>query len=145
MSRPFFGVPSIGTIVRRTTWLPAAAVLALPFFTPGSPVSLLPVAMEQSQQLTISGSIDDLRHDVAAGLTLTLNNASDVLSTVRTITIKVTGASAGCPLSALSAAAWSGSLAVPAHGVARAVVPVTLHDSAGRCDNATWQLAYTSA
>ena len=125
-------------------WLPAAAVLALPFFTPGSPVSLVPIAMEQPQQLTISGSIDGLRHDVAAGLTLTLNNASDAVSTVHSITVKVTGASAGCPADALSAGTWTGALVVAAYGAAKATVPVTLHDPAGKCNNATWQLAYAS-
>ena len=126
-------------------WLPAAAVLALPFVTPGSPVSFVPVAMEQSQHLSITGSIAELHQDVAAGLTLTLTNVSDALSTVRSITVRVTSASAGCPVTALSMGTWTGSLAVPAHGASRAVVPVTLHDPASRCGNATWQLAYTSA
>jgi hypothetical protein len=143
--RPFFGVPSLATVLRRITWIPAAAVLALPFFTPGSPVSIVPVAMEQSQELSISGSVHDLRHGVSAGLTLTLNNMSDAMSTVRSITVRVTDASAGCPVTALSAGAWTGSLTVPAHGAARAVVPVTLHDPQGRCSSATWQLAYTSS
>jgi hypothetical protein len=138
-------VPSLATLARRITWLPAAAVIALPFFTPGSPVSMVPVSMAQSQQLSISGDIAGLREGAAAGLTLTLTNASDAVSTVHAITVRVTGASAGCPAGALSPAAWAGTLAVPAHGAARAVVPVTLHAAAGRCSNATWKLAYTSS
>jgi hypothetical protein len=140
-----FGVPSLATLARRIAWLPAAAVVVLPFFTPGSPVSMVSVAMQQSQQLSISGDITGLREGASAGLTLTLTNASDAVSTVRSITVRVTKASAGCPDSALSAAAWAGSLVVPAHGAARTVVPVTLRASAGRCSNATWQLAYTSS
>lgn len=142
--RPFFGVPSLGTVVRRITWLPALAVLALPFFTPGSPVSLVPVAMEQSQ-LSITGSIEGLSHGVPAGLKLTLHNASDAVSTVRSITVRVTGATGSCPVTALSASTWSGTLAVPAHAAAEAVVAVALHDPAGKCSNTTWQLAYTSS
>ncbi len=143
--RPFFGVPAIATVARRITWIPAAAVLALPFFTPGSPVSVVPVAMEQSTQLSISGSIEGLRQGVPAGLKLTLRNASDALSTVRSITVRVTEATAGCPTSALSAGTWTGTLVVPAHGAALATLPVALHDPAGKCSNATWQLAYTSS
>jgi hypothetical protein len=144
VTRPIFGVRSFATLARRVTWLPAAAILALPFFTPGSPVSVVAVAMEQ-QQLTITGNVDGLRHGVAAGLTLTLNNASDALSTVHSVTVRVTNASGGCPAAALATGTWAGALLVPAHGSAQAVVPVTLHDAAGRCRHATWQLAYTSA
>ncbi|MDT7539233.1 MAG: hypothetical protein QOI82_2818 [Actinomycetota bacterium] len=106
---------------------------------------MVSVAMEQSQQLSISGDIAGLREGASAGLTLTLTNASDAVSTVRAITVRVTGASAGCPAGALSAAAWAGTLLVPAHGAARAVVPVTLRASAGHCSDATWQLAYASS
>ncbi|MDT7570525.1 MAG: hypothetical protein QOE05_699 [Actinomycetota bacterium] len=144
MSRPVFGVPSLATVARRITWLPAAAVLALPFFTPGSPVSLVSVALEQAEQLTICGSFDGLRNGVPAGLTLTLNNPADAASTVRSVTVRVTAASDGCPADALSTGTWAGALVVPASGAANVRVPVTLHDATGRCANATWQLAYTS-
>jgi hypothetical protein len=140
-----FPVPSFSAVVRRASWLPAAAVIAVPFFTPGSPVSLVPVAMEQSTQLTISGSVEGLRHDAASVLSLTLRSAGDAAVTVRSISVRVTGATAGCPLTALSAGAWSGTLVVPAHGSAQASVPVSLRDAANRCAGATWQLAYTSA
>jgi hypothetical protein len=138
-------VHPLATLARRVSWLPAAAVLAVPFFTPGSPVSLVPVALGQSQQLTISGAVDGLRQDVAASLTLTLHSAADVEIAVRSITVRVTGASAGCPAAALSTGGWTGSLVVPAHGTATAVVPVTLLDGGSNCAGATWQLAYTSA
>jgi hypothetical protein len=144
VSRPVFGVPLLPTIVRRITWLPAAAVIALPFFTPGSPVSVVPVAM-QTQQLTISGSIAGLHDGASSGLALTLDNGSDAPSEVHSITVRVTGASDGCPTTALSARTWAGTLVVPPHGSGQAVVPVTLHDADGRCGNATWQLAYTSS
>ena len=120
-------------------------VLALPFFTPGSPVSIVPVAMEQSQQVVISGSIDGLHQGVAAGLNLTLRSGADIATDVSSITVRVTGASAGCSADALSVGAWAGRLVVPAQGEAHAVVPVTLHDASGSCADATWQLTYTSA
>jgi hypothetical protein len=146
---PSFALPRgrspLFTLVRRASWLPAAAVIAVPFFSPGSPVSLVPVAMEQSSHVTISGSVQGLRHDAAAVLSLTLRSAGDAAVTVRSISVRVTSASAGCPVAALSAGSWSGSLIVPAHGAAHATVPVALTDAGGRCAGATWQLAYTSA
>jgi hypothetical protein len=145
VSRSIHAIGSFGTLARRVSWVPAAAVIALPFFTPGSPVSLVRVAVEQSQQLTITGSVDGLRPGVAADLTLTLDNRSDEPSTVHSVGVRVTGATSGCPLAALSARSWTGVLVVPAHGVATAVVPVTLTDSAGECAGTTWQLAYTSS
>jgi hypothetical protein len=133
------------TLLRRAAWVPAAAVIAAPFFAPGSPVSLVPVALQQSSELTISGSVHGLLHGAAAGLGLTLHSDSDVAVTIHSITVRVTGASEGCSPTALSTEAWSGSLVVPAHGEAQATVPVTLHDAAGACAGATWQLAYASA
>lgn len=145
MSRPVLGVCTLATIVRRVAWLPAAAVLALPFATPGSPVSLVRVALQSSPQLTISGAIDGLRPGVAAGLTLTLRNGSDAPVTVRTVRVRVTSAPAGCPAGALAPGSWRGALVVPAHSAAEVLVPVTLDDPGGRCTGATWRLAYTSA
>ena len=145
MSRSLFGVSTPGLLARRAAWLPAAAVMALPFFSPGSPVSLVSASFDQAQQLTITGSIDGLREGVRADLTLTLRSRSDGPTAVHSVTVRVTGASPGCPSSALWAGTWSGALVVPAHGEARASVPVTLHDPAGACRDATWQLAYTSA
>ncbi|MBK5308021.1 MAG: hypothetical protein JJD92_15150 [Frankiaceae bacterium] len=130
---------------RGFTWLAAAAVLAVPFFSPGSPVSLVRVAMEEPAHVSISGSIQGLRPDVAAALSLTLRNDAAAAVVVRSLTARVTGASPGCAPSALSIGSWSGRLVVPAHGQSTASVPVKLHDPAGSCAGATWKLSYTSA
>ena len=77
---------AVSFVVPSNPYLTSSRVLAagcnglVPFFTPGSPVSLVPVAMEQSSQLTISGSVEGLRADAAAVLNLTLRSASDAPS-----------------------------------------------------------------
>jgi hypothetical protein len=132
-------------VVRGLTWLGAAAVLATPFFSPGSPVSLVRVAVEEPAHLTISGSISDLRHAVPATLTLTLTSGSAAAVVVRSVAVRVTGASRGCAPAALTVGGWSGELTVPPHGHAATPVRVRLDDPHGHCGGATWQLAYTSA
>jgi hypothetical protein len=131
--------------VRGLTWIGAAAVLATPFFSPGSPVSLVRVAVEQPTHLTISGSVHGLRHAVPATLQLTLTSGSEAAVVVRSLTVQVTGASHGCAPAALAVGSWAGALVVPAHGSATAGVGVTLNDPHGHCTGGTWQLAYTSA
>jgi hypothetical protein len=145
MSRPTAVLRSAGSFFRGVTWVLACGVVALPFLTPGSPVSLVPVALEQSQQLAITGSVDGLRPGQPAHLTLTVHNRSGADSAVSTLTVRVAGASAGCSAGALSVGRWSGHLVVPAHRSVQAAVPVTLHDAAGRCANATWQLVYNAS
>lgn len=139
------GSSPLALLARGLTWLAAAAVLAVPFLSPGSPVSLVQVALEKSAQLTISGSVEGLRHDLPAALALTLSSGSDTAVVVRSLTARVTGASAGCPANALSIGSWTGRLVVPAHGHAAADVPVRLRDVGSKCTGATWQLSYTSA
>ncbi|MCU1591315.1 MAG: hypothetical protein JWP11_2571 [Frankiales bacterium] len=130
---------------RGLTWVAGAAVLAIPFASPGGPISLVHVALEQPVPLHISGSVSGLRHGLPAVLALTLRSRSDAEVIVSSVTARATGASAGCPVGALSIGAWTGRLAVPAHGNAAAAIPVVLHDATGACAGATWQLAYTSS
>lgn len=132
-------------LVRLLTWVGALAVLATPFFSPGSPVSFVRVALEQPAQLEITGSVDGLRNGIPARLALTLTSGASEEVVVRSVVVRVTGASTGCTPSALSVGTWNGELLVPAHGHATAAIPVTLHDATGGCTGATWQLAYTSA
>jgi hypothetical protein len=131
-------------IVRVLTWLGAAAVLATPFFSPGSPLSFAQVALEEPMALTITGSIDGLRHDVPARLALTLSSRAADPVVVHSVTVRVTDAPPGCSPDALSVGDWSGELGVPAYGRATAAVRVLLHDPTGGCTGATWQLGYTS-
>jgi hypothetical protein len=132
-------------LVRVLTWLGAAAVLATPFFSPGSPVSFVRVAVEKPIQLVISGSISDLHAGQPAMLLLTLTSAAEQAVVVRSVTVRVTGATAGCSAAALHVGSWAGQLSVREHGRATASVPVSLDDPKGRCIGATWQLAYVSA
>ena len=131
--------------VRCFAWAGAAAVLAAPLMSPGGPVSLVRVAVEQPTSLTISGSVEGLRDATPAKLTLTLTSRADSATVVRSVEVRVTGASAGCPRTALAARSWSGQLTVPAHGRAAVVVRVELRDPHGACTGSTWRLAYTSA
>jgi hypothetical protein len=126
------------------TWAAATAVLVVPFVSPGSPVSLVNVALEQSSPLTITGRIDGLLPHVPAGLVLDLHNASDLDVSVRSVQAHVTGAPDGCSADALSLGRWSGTLQVPAHGKASATIPVQLSATGSGCLGATWQLAYAS-
>jgi hypothetical protein len=131
------------TAVRVPAWIAAAAVLALPFVSPGSPVSLVRMAVE-GPSLKITGSIDGLAGGVPARLALTLHSVGSSDTVVRGLTARVTDASTGCPATALTITAWEGRLVVPAHGTATATLPVALHVAPGECVGATWQLAYAS-
>ena len=134
----------LGIVGRPLIWLAAAVVVAIPFASPGSPVSLIPVALEQSIPLTITGSITGLAPGVPTLLQLTLHNGSDVAVPVRTLTVTVTGGSAGCPPQSLSIGNWTGLTTVPAHSHTVAALPLRLRKSADGCAGATWQLAYAA-
>jgi hypothetical protein len=128
--------------VRLLSWLGALAVLAIPFASPGGPLGLVNVAMQQPP-LTITGSIGGLTAGVPSGLTLTLHSSSATAVEVHRLTARVSGVSAGCAEAALVITAWAGRLVVPPRGSATATLPVQVTST--HCVGATWQLAYTSS
>jgi hypothetical protein len=134
-------VPFLSTVVRLLSWLGALAVLVIPFASPGGPLGLVNVAMQQPP-LAITGSIGGLTAGVPAGLTLTLRSSADTAVEVHRLTARVTGVSAGCAETALVITAWAGRLVVPPHGSAIATLPVQMTST--DCVGSTWQLAYTS-
>jgi hypothetical protein len=135
-------VPFLSASVRLLTWLGALAVLVIPFASPGGPLGLVHVAMQQPS-LTITGSIEGLTAGVPASLALTLNSSSDAGVEVHRLAARVTGVSGGCPETALVITAWAGRLVVPQHGSAVVTLPVRVTST--HCAGATWQLAYTSS
>jgi hypothetical protein len=135
-------VPFLSAGVRLLSWLGALAVLAIPFASPGGPLGLVHVAMQQPA-LTITGSIEGLAAGVPAGLALTLHSSADAAVEVHRLTARVTGVSSGCLETALVIKAWAGRLVVPARGSAIATLPVQVTST--HCVGATWQLAYTSS
>jgi hypothetical protein len=136
-------VTAFATTLRRLSWVAAAAVLALPLFSPGSPVSLVKVA-QASPSLTITGDIDGLVPGRPGELVLTLHNADASAAVVRGLSAAVTTGSAGCPASALAIEPWRGRVVVPAHDTATVPLAVRLSAPAGTCGGATWTLTYTS-
>jgi hypothetical protein len=137
------GVSFLATAVRVPVWIAAVAVLAVPFVSPGSPVSLVRMAVE-GPSLKITGNIDGLSAGVPARLALTLHSAGSSDTVVTGLTARVTGSPNGCPATSLTIKPWEGRLLVPAHGTATASLPVALHVAPGECVGATWQLAYAS-
>jgi hypothetical protein len=135
----------LGQVGRTALWAAAAAVLAVPLLSPGSPVSLVHVSLQQPAGMSISGRIDNLVPGVPAELQLTLRSEADAVTPVQTVTVRVTGASAGCPATALSVGSWSGELSVAPHAAVQVSVPVLLHRGVAGCAASTWRLAYTSA
>lgn len=128
-------------LVRGLAWVAACAVLAVPFFSAGSPISLLKVALVQPS-LTITGSIDGLVAGRPGGLTLTVHSDADAAVVVHTLAATVAEV-VGCGPDALVIAPWIGALTVPARGAATANLQVALAVGSA-CPGATWQLHYTA-
>jgi hypothetical protein len=131
-------------LARTALWAAATAAMAVPLFSPGSPVSLVHVAMERPASLVITGSIDQLTPGVTADLHLMLQSNADAPTEVRSVSVRVTGATPGCSPAALSVGTWSGQLNVAARSSSAVRIPVLLGAGSRGCDAATWRLAYSS-
>jgi hypothetical protein len=136
---------SVTRLARALLWLAAVAVLAVPFASPGSPVSLVHVAMNEPAGLVVTGDISGLAPGVAAVLTLTVHNPSSMPATVSSLTTRVTGGTGPCRSAALSVQPWSGRVDVPSHSAVTVTVPVTMPRAARSCAGTSWQLRYTAA
>ena len=137
-------MPCPALVSRSFTWIAAAAVVSLPLFSPGGPLSLVNVSAERST-LTITGTVSNLVPGHVASLALTVHNVSDRPAEVSSLSARVTAASAGCRPAALSIGHWAGLAEVPAHGTRTIALPVRLTAGPGECSGATWQLAYSSS
>jgi hypothetical protein len=131
---------------RTVLWMAALGVVGVPLVSPGSPLSLVDVAMAQpAAQLVISGDITNLTPGVAGDLTLTLRNDSSAPVDVASLTTQVTGSAGGCNAADLSVGRWHGQVAVAPQSAVEVTVPVMLRSGAAACAGSAWGLAYTSA
>lgn len=122
-------------MARASAWAVSGLLLGVPLLAQGA---------SAQPPLRVTGSVSDLRAGAAGSLALTVANDGDADVVVTSLSARVTSATAGCPLSALSMRAWSGRLVVPAGGEAGQVLSVRVGSEPG-CANATWQLAYTAS
>ena len=122
-------------MARGCAWAVSGLLLGVPLLAQGA---------NAQPPLTVSGSVQDLQVGATGALQLTVRNDGATDAVVTALTARVTSASAGCPVSALTVRPWSGRLVVPAGGTAQRSLPVTVADVGG-CAGATWQLAYSAS
>src|SRR4051794_32497253 len=101
---------------RGVLWLAALAVLAVPLASPGSPISLVHVALSEPAGLRITGDISGLAPGTPARLTLTLHNPAATTASVSHLTTQVTGGTGPCQAAALQVEPWSGRLGIAGRG-----------------------------
>lgn len=135
---------ALSLIGRGASWAVAAAIVAVPFASPGGPLSLVPVDFAQPAPLTIAGDIAGLRAHHPGRLTLTLRSRANEAVVVTAVTARVTAAPRGCPAGALTVGGWTGHVVVPGQGSTAVSVPITLQADAAACLGGTWQLTYAS-
>lgn len=124
---------------RRTAW---AAVLVVTFATAANAMPA-EVAMSQTAQVSLSGSVRGLRPGAVAPLRVTVRNDSANVAHVTSVTTAVSAAG-GCARH-LTVAPYAGVLDVPPNGVRDVVLRAAL-DSAtpASCAAAGWRLDYTA-
>jgi hypothetical protein len=137
-------VTVLSLIGRSLSWAVAAAVVAVPFASPGGPLSLVPIDFTQPAPLTIAGDIAGLRAHQPGRLTLTLRSSGSEAVVVTAVTVRVAAAPQGCPSGALSVGGWTGRVTVPGQGSTAVSVPVTLQAADAACLGGTWKLTYAS-
>ena len=98
------------------------------------------VANASGPELHITGNVTGLEPGRVGALVLTVHNPGSAAVPVHRLTTAVQSAAPGC---ALSVAAWSGLVQVPAGGSVSRSVEVRVAGS--RCAGVSWELAYTAS
>jgi hypothetical protein len=94
-------------------------------------------------RFSLHGRVSGLYPGVHRRLRIVVHNPGSRSLTVRSITTKVTGASAGCSAQSLHVSAFRGRLRVRAHRSRRVAVTLRMRsDSPAACEGGAFQLAF---
>jgi hypothetical protein len=132
----------LAVTARVLAWAAVALLFAALLWAPGGPLG--PGLARAAEALVLSGDVEGLTPGQSAPLRLTVGNPTDQQVVVHAVTTAVSGGGPGCDAGRLVVPAWSGTLAVPAHGSADVELIASLAAGAA-CEGREWHLEYAAS